>query len=238
MSFKQNNADSHLVAKTFKIIIIGDANVGKTCLTMRICNGTFPQKTESTIGVDFKEKIVKVQDELIKLQFWDSAGQERFRHSLVPHYYRNVHAVVFVYDVTKKSSFQNLSKWLEEFQVNVNANLDIPRVIIGNKCDLHANREVSSSEANMVALNFGIELWETSAKSEFEVERVEQIFQNLAETLKFKSATVEFPPSLSRVNAIEQSNGLKITNSSYDLSSYKKTSKYFQEKKQKKCCGS
>ena len=176
-----------------------------------------------------------------QLQFWDSAGQERFRSSLVPHYYRNVHAVVFVYDVTRRSSFQNLHRWLEEFQINVNTNSNIPQLIIGNKCDLHANREVSSSEANALAANFGVPLWETSAKSEFEIERVNQIFQSLAETLKLKTSTFEVPPRFSRVSNLERSYGLKITNSSSDfvVSKFKgeRTKNYFHENKQKKCCG-
>ena len=91
-----------------------------------------------------------------KLQIWDSAGQERFRYSLVPHYYRNVHAVIFVYDVTRKSTFDNIQKWLDEFQCNVAHSKNIPRLIIGNKCDLHADREVRTSDAKALASNCGI----------------------------------------------------------------------------------
>lgn len=80
--------------RIFKIIVLGDSNVGKTCLTFRFCVGKFPDRTEATIGVDFREKTVEVEGENIKLQLWDTAGQERFRKSMVQHYYRNVHAVV------------------------------------------------------------------------------------------------------------------------------------------------
>ncbi|XP_010781104.1 ras-related protein Rab-33A-like [Notothenia coriiceps] len=99
--------------RIFKIIVIGDSNVGKTCLTFRFTGGSFPDKTEATIGVDFREKAVVIQGETIKVQVWDTAGQERFRKSMVEHYYRNVHAVVFVYDVTKMASFRNLQTWIE-----------------------------------------------------------------------------------------------------------------------------
>ena len=113
--------------RVFKIIVVGDSCVGKTCLTYRFCEGKFPQKTEATIGVDFREKTLEVDGESIKvilsrilcqptlldffpslrqLQLWDTAGQERFRRSMVHHYYRNVHAVVFVYDVTSNASFE------------------------------------------------------------------------------------------------------------------------------------
>ena len=90
-----------LEPRIFKIIVVGDSNVGKTCLTYRFCEGSFPQNTEATIGVDFREKKVKVSDETLRLQIWDTAGQERFRKSMVTHYYRNAAAVVFVYDVTR-----------------------------------------------------------------------------------------------------------------------------------------
>lgn len=86
---------------TYKVIVIGDSGVGKTCLTFRFCSGHFPGATEATIGVDFREKLVKLESEEIRLQLWDTAGQERFRRSMVSHYYRNVHAVAFVYDVTR-----------------------------------------------------------------------------------------------------------------------------------------
>ncbi|GIX98258.1 ras-related protein Rab-33A [Caerostris darwini] len=115
--------DGHSVSfekqkRIFKIIVIGDSNVGKTCLTFRFCGGKFPTRTEATIGVDFRERQVVVDGESIKLQLWDTAGQEKFRQSMIPHYYRNVHAVVFVYDVTKMVSFQNLSHWISEFKAS------------------------------------------------------------------------------------------------------------------------
>lgn len=87
--------------RIFKIIVVGDSNVGKTCLTYRFCEESFPGSCEATIGVDFREKRVEIDSELIRLQIWDTAGQERFRKSMVTHYYRNAAAVIFVYDVTR-----------------------------------------------------------------------------------------------------------------------------------------
>uniref|UniRef100_A0A8C9FZR6 Ras-related protein Rab-33B n=1 Tax=Pavo cristatus TaxID=9049 RepID=A0A8C9FZR6_PAVCR len=171
-------------SRIFKIIVIGDSNVGKTCLTYRFCAGRFPQRTEATIGVDFRERAVTIDGERIKpagwsfpccyrtqsislaagkmlrhwqyykhsssrrgspthfftiprqeIQLWDTAGQERFRKSMVQHYYRNVHAVVFVYDMTNIASFHSLPSWIEECKQHLLAN-DIPRILVGNKCDL------------------------------------------------------------------------------------------------------
>jgi len=116
--------------RVFKIIVVGDSCVGKTCLTYRFCEGKFPVKTEATIGVDFREKTLAVDGESIKLQLWDTAGQERFRRSMVHHYYRNVHAVVFVYDVTSNASFEALPQWIEECDDHKLTVL-IPRILVG-----------------------------------------------------------------------------------------------------------
>ncbi|KAF2359907.1 Small GTP-binding protein domain [Trinorchestia longiramus] len=135
--------------RTFKVIVIGDSNVGKTCLTFRFCNGNFP-RTAATIGVDFREKKLNIGGEDIVLQLWDTAGQERFRRSMVQHYYRNVHAVVLVYDVTRTSSFQSLRNWLVE--CNRQGLTDaVPRLMIGNKCDQMDRVTVSTSTAQRFA---------------------------------------------------------------------------------------
>lgn len=155
--------------RIFKIIVIGDSNVGKTCLTYRFCGGKFLDRSEATIGVDFREKTVQIDDELIKLQIWDTgilaeinvfmfyififyikkniikAGQERFRKSMISHYYRNVHAVLFVYDVTNVSSFENLTFWIDEYNKHCRTNdasSQIPKILVGNKCDLDSDSKV------------------------------------------------------------------------------------------------
>ncbi|XP_029933568.1 ras-related protein Rab-33B-like [Myripristis murdjan] len=154
--------------RTFKIIVIGDSAVGKTCLTHRLCAGEFPRRVEATIGVDFRERLLDVEGERIKLQMWDTAGQERFRKSMVQHYYRNVHAVLFVYDVTCPASFRSLPAWVEECRQN-SLGLDIPRFLVGNKSDLRgpvrAEGQVSREQALKFAEAHGMTLFETSAKS-------------------------------------------------------------------------
>lgn len=128
---KQANKPSISLVKprTFKIIVLGESGVGKTCLSFRFCAGKFPLHSESTIGLDFREKvnlnchvrvkissaqIVELDGERLKLQLWDTAGQERFKRSITHHYYRNVSAIVFVYDVTSVASLVALDSWLEE----------------------------------------------------------------------------------------------------------------------------
>ncbi|KAF7663156.1 hypothetical protein LDENG_00216840 [Lucifuga dentata] len=154
--------------RTFKVLVIGDSGVGKTCLTHRLCAGEFPARVEATIGVDFRERLVDIDGEKIKLQLWDTAGQERFRKSMVQHYYRNVHTVLFVYDVTCPASFSSLTAWMEECRQN-SLGQDIPRFLVGNKSDLRdpirADVQVSQNQAVNFAKAHGMTFFETSAKS-------------------------------------------------------------------------
>ncbi|KAI1884965.1 hypothetical protein AGOR_G00215330 [Albula goreensis] len=175
--------DQSVQTRIFKIIVIGDSNVGKTCLTFRFTGGSFPEKTEATIGVDFREKAVEIEGEKIKVQVWDTAGQERFRKSMVEHYYRNVHAVVFVYDVTKMASFQNLKTWIQECNGH-RVSPAVPRVLVGNKCDLVNQIQVPSNTALKFADAHNMLLFETSAKDPKESQNVDSIFMCLACRLK------------------------------------------------------
>ncbi|GAA6224065.1 ras-related protein Rab-33B-like isoform X1 [Lates japonicus] len=170
-------------ARVFKIIVIGDSNVGKTCLTYRFCGGTFLKNPEATIGVDFRERTLELDGESIKLQIWDTAGQERFRKSMVEHYYRSVHAVIFVYDVTSLSSFESIPEWIEECSRH-SVGPQVPRIMVGNKCDLRDRREVPTSAAQCLADRYNFPLFETSAKDPTEKEHVDAIFLTIAYRLK------------------------------------------------------
>lgn len=123
---------------------------------------------------------------IFQLQLWDTAGQERFRKSMIPHYYRNVHAVVFVYDVTKISSFQNLTHWIGEFNQyqGCSTSLRIPRILVGNKCDCKNNVAVCTNMAQKFADIHDMPLFETSATDDSEADHVEAIFMTLAHKLK------------------------------------------------------
>ncbi|XP_036966859.1 ras-related protein Rab-33B isoform X1 [Acanthopagrus latus] len=170
-------------ARIFKLIVIGDSNVGKTCLTYRFCGGTFLKNPEATIGVDFRERTLDLDGEIIKLQIWDTAGQERFRKSMVEHYYRSVHAVIFVYDVTSLSSFESIPEWIEECRRHSVGPM-VPRIMVGNKCDLRDRREVPTSAAQRLADSYNFPLFETSAKDPAERDNVDAIFLTLAYRLK------------------------------------------------------
>ncbi|KAL7633959.1 UNVERIFIED_CONTAM: hypothetical protein RMT77_015920 [Armadillidium vulgare] len=179
--------------KTFKIIVIGDSNVGKTCLTIRFCDGHFPTRPESTIGVDFRERKVTIKGEEITLQLWDTAGQERFRKSMVQHYYRNVQAVVFVYDVTNFASFENISSWINECN-RYNLSYNIPRILVGNKCDRNYQLHVPRNLAQRLADQHNMPLFETSAKNDSDCSHIDSIFFTLAQKLKTSKPMMPFYP--------------------------------------------
>lgn len=171
--------------KVFKIIVLGDSGVGKTCLTYRFCAGQFLDKPEATIGVDFRERSVRISNEDIKLQLWDTAGQERFRKSMVQHYYRNVHAVVIVYDVTKPSTFHSITNWMQEIESH--GLTTAPRVLVGNKCDDGtADSRLPTTYAQRLADKYGMPLFETSALLDSECYNVDSIFMTLAHKLYSK----------------------------------------------------
>lgn len=191
--------------RIFKIIVIGDSGVGKTCLTYRFCAGKFPEKTEATIGVDFRERLVEIDGENIKIQLWDTAGQERFRKSMVQHYYRNVHAVVFVYDITNAASFHSLPAWIEECKQHA-LGTEVPRILVGNKCDLQDSVQVNTDLAQQFADAHSMPLFETSAKNpnsqgdgnNGNSDHVEAIFMTVAHKLKSqKPLVLSQPPEAS-----------------------------------------
>ena len=113
----------------FKLLLIGDSGVGKTCILFRFSDDMFNTTFISTIGIDFKLKTIHLNGKLIKLQIWDTAGQERF-HSITTAYYRGALGVMMVYDVTDKKSFDDIINWLRAIKEHANPNVE--KMIIGN----------------------------------------------------------------------------------------------------------
>jgi len=151
----------------FKLLLIGDSGVGKTCVLFRFSDDTFNTTFISTIGIDFKIKTVELQGKKIKLQIWDTAGQERF-HTITTSYYRGANGILLVYDITNPKSFDNISKWLRN--INEHASEDVERMLIGNKCDMEEKRMISKERGEKVAEENGIKFYETSAKDNVNIE--------------------------------------------------------------------
>jgi len=151
----------------FKLLIIGDAGVGKSSLLVRFADNIFTPSYITTIGVDFKIRTIEVDGKKIKLQIWDTAGQERFR-TITATYYRGAHGVIVVYDVTDPQTFISIKKWLTEIQTHCD---EVPRVLVGNKLD-SPNRVVTEPDAQQFASTQKIKYFETSAKDGLGVEEM------------------------------------------------------------------
>eukprot|EP00689_Sawyeria_marylandensis_P002639 EC824262.1.p1 GENE.EC824262.1~~EC824262.1.p1 ORF type:complete len:204 (+),score=73.13 EC824262.1:50-661(+) len=151
----------------FKLLLIGDSGVGKSCLLLRFADDTYTESYISTIGVDFKIRTINLDDKTIKLQIWDTAGQERFR-TITSSYYRGAHGIIVVYDVTDQDSFANVKQWLNEIDRYASENVN--KLLVGNKCDLQSKKVVDKSTAEEFANSLGIPFIETSAKNATNVE--------------------------------------------------------------------
>jgi len=168
----------------FKLLLIGDSGVGKSCLLLRFADDTYTESYISTIGVDFKIRTIDLDAKTIKLQIWDTAGQERFR-TITSSYYRGAHGIIVVYDTTDLESFNNVKQWLHEIDRYASENVN--KLLVGNKSDLTSKRAVSFDQAKEFADSLGIEFIETSAKNSTNVEKA---FMMMASQIKarYKSA--------------------------------------------------
>ena len=159
---------NHKYDYLFKLLIIGESGVGKTCLLLRFTDDSFTANHLTTIGIDFKIKIINLENKLIKLQIWDTAGQERFR-TITKTYYKGAHGIILTYDVTDANSFKNIRNWIK--QIEANAQTNVCKVLVGNKCD-KPDRTVTEEEVKKLAEDFGMILFETSAKTNKNVSEV------------------------------------------------------------------
>uniref|UniRef100_V9LBN5 Ras-related protein Rab-13 n=1 Tax=Callorhinchus milii TaxID=7868 RepID=V9LBN5_CALMI len=164
----------------FKLLLIGDSGVGKTCLIIRFAEDNFNSTYISTIGIDFKIKTVDVEGKKIKLQVWDTAGQERFK-TITTAYYRGAMGIILVYDITDEKSFENIQNWMKSIKENASATVE--RMLLGNKCDMENKRKVTKERAEKLAKDHGIRFFETSAKSSL---NVAEAFQSLASDILLK----------------------------------------------------
>ncbi|KAL8188808.1 hypothetical protein R6Q57_029563 [Mikania cordata] len=157
----------------FKVVLIGDSGVGKSNLLSRFTRNEFCLESKSTIGVEFATRTLQVEGRTIKAQIWDTAGQERYR-AITSAYYRGALGALLVYDVTKPTTFENISRWLKELRDHADANIVI--MLIGNKTDLKHLRAVAVEDAQSFAEREGLSFIETSA---LEAVNVEKSFQTI-----------------------------------------------------------
>ncbi|XP_073003101.1 ras-related protein RABA2a [Typha latifolia] len=152
----------------FKVVLIGDSGVGKSNLLSRFTRNEFCLESKSTIGVEFATRTLQVEGKIIKAQIWDTAGQERYR-AITSAYYRGALGALLVYDVTKPTTFENISRWLKELRDHADSNIVI--MLIGNKTDLKHLQAVASEDAQSFAEKEGLSFIETSALESTNVEK-------------------------------------------------------------------
>eukprot|EP00828_Plagiopyla_frontata_P014597 TRINITY_DN1909_c0_g3_i1.p1 TRINITY_DN1909_c0_g3~~TRINITY_DN1909_c0_g3_i1.p1 ORF type:complete len:206 (+),score=49.00 TRINITY_DN1909_c0_g3_i1:78-695(+) len=180
----------------FKCVIIGDAGVGKSALLLRFADDTFNENYLTTLGVDFKFKTVNFNNKAVKLQIWDTAGQEKFR-TITNAYYKGAHCIVVVYDITNEQSFRNIEKyWINEIETNADKNALL--LFVGNKVDLNNQKAIDSQEAQELAKKYNAQNFEVSAK---ESTGVSLAFEAIMEKLMLNPPESSLPP---KYQAIDQ----------------------------------
>ena len=193
--------ESDEFAYLFKYVIIGESGVGKSCIVLSFAEQNPRKHHQVTIACEFASRTIKVKGKDIKIQIWDTAGQENFR-SLTRSYYRSSIASLVVYDVTSRSTFDKLTSWIEELRENCQKETII--VIVGNKKDLDKQRQVTYQEGLNFAKKYGFQFTETCA---FEKETIEPLFAGIAESILEKIQFGEIDPSNERI-------GVKVGNKS------------------------
>lgn len=189
----------------FKLLLIGNSSVGKSCILLRFSDNIFNDNFLPTIGVDFKIRTFDLQSKTIKMQIWDTAGQERFK-TITSSYYRGAHGVILVYDITDRQSFNDLENWQTETEKH--ASEDIVKMLIGNKNDLESSRVVTFNEGKSYAMANGMEFIETSAKGNI---NIEEAFFMIARKIKEKVQKFEEKHSGELYKKKKLNNTTKIT---------------------------
>ena len=182
----------------FKILLLGDSSVGKTCFLKRYTDNTFQDAYLSTIGFDFKYKLVTLEDgKIVKVQLWDTAGEERFR-TIAKSYYKGAHGIVLIYDVTNRKTYDNIRKWMNQIKDDSSSNISI--ILVANKIDCENEfRQVTKEEGEVLAKNNNLPIFEASAKDNI---NVEESFKYLIEEInkKISHFTVQTTTKLNNDN--------------------------------------
>ena len=161
----------------FKVLLIGNSDVGKSSLILRYVDQIWNDVFVPTIGVDFKVKSLQIDNKRVKMQIWDTAGQERFRN-VISSYFKGAHGILLIYDISARDSFKELENWLGE--VERNATPQVLKILIGNKCDLDEQRQITVDEGEAFAARNGMKFIETSAKNNT---NVNEAFEALAKIM-------------------------------------------------------
>ena len=197
-----------------KILLVGDSSVGKTTLLLQYVDGKFSENHITTIGVEYKDKEITVNNRKINLQIWDTSGQERYQ-SITKNFYRNADGILFVFDVTNEESFNHIKNWL---MTSEDVEKNFKKIMVGNKIDLEDKIVINKEKADKFAEKKNMKCFLTSAKDGI---NVDTIFQEIAELVLANKTEEE----------IIEEFGVKERS----LSTLSKDSQKMQTQK-KKCC--
>ena len=196
-----------------KILILGDSSVGKTSLLLKYADGYFPTIYVATIGIEYKVKKININGADINLQIWDTAGQERFR-SITKNFMKGADGIMYVYDITQKSSFDNLKSWIRSSEESTEG---FKKLIAGNKSDLEIDRVVQNESLTKYCEDKNIKGLEVSAKTG---SKVNEAFETLARLIVGKMSKEEI---IKKYSEIARDRGLSINDKE-------------NKKEKKKCC--
>ena len=147
----------------YKILLLGDSTVGKTCFLLRYMDDSFLDLHMATIGLDYRLKTMILEDQkIVKIQLWDTAGQDKFR-AITRNYYKGASGIILIFDVTNLNSYENIKKWINEIKEEISENVSI--VLIGNKIDNVKERKITKEQGDKLASEIGVKFFETSAKT-------------------------------------------------------------------------
>ncbi len=162
----------------YKILLLGDTTVGKTCFLMKYTDKVFNEIHMATIGLDYRLKTMTLKSgKIIKLQIWDTAGQDRFR-AITKNYYKGANGIILIYDITSLQTYDNVKNWISQIREEASPNVVI--YIAGNKIDLEEERKVKTEEGQKLADEYGFPFYETSAKNDI---NIKETFEELVEKI-------------------------------------------------------
>lgn len=188
-------SNQNVVYNSYKVLLLGNSYVGKTCILLRFSEDIFKENYDVTIGLNYRIKSMTVENNPIKMQIWDTSGEEKFK-AIAKNFYRGAHGVLLVYDICQKNSFLDVKSWIEQIIENAD-NDDIVMILCGNKCDNEKERKISKEDGENLAKNYGISFFECSAKNNT---NINEMFETMAQKIFTKvgnrqSSSVKLTPN-------------------------------------------
>ena len=177
----QEQDNNNEMNKSYKVLLLGNSYVGKTCILLRFSEDTFNDDYEVTIGLNYRIKTLNIDNNPIKMQIWDTSGEEKFK-AIAKNFYRGAHGVLLIYDICEKNSFLDVRDWIEQIVENTD-NDNMVMILCGNKCDKEKERKITKEEGENLAKNYGIPFFECSAKNNT---NINEMFNTMAQNIYSK----------------------------------------------------